>query len=271
MAKTTTIDTILPAGGRLQGTFKQEAGTSTKALIEINAQTLLEHAIIAVKRTNFTGRIAIIGPEEMANHPATNSADIVLQEGESGPANIRKGMKWLRENGGNERAERILILTTDLPFITLEAISDFINRCPEDADLCIPIYSKAEFMAAYPGCKAEFVRLKSGDWTTGCAFLVNPGAIERNWIHIEKVFAARKNQMVMARLLGAMMITRFVTRQLDIHHIERRCRTILGCSGVAVTGCDPALAFDIDDVDDYRYAIQHSINQRSPATCGAFR
>lgn len=250
----TQVDAILPAGGRIHGKFAQEAGASVKCLIEIDGSALLERAVLAVQSTGIVGRTVVIGPDEVASHHASRNADAALQEGRSGPENIRSGLHWLSEK--TSRAERVLILTTDLPFIAPAAILGFVERCPENADFCLPIYTRDEFLNAYPGCGAKFVRLQSGEWTTGCAFLVNPVAIESNWKHIERAFAARKSQVAMARLMGAMTIARQVTRRLDIHHVEKRCREILGCTGVAVTGCDPSLAFDIDDARDYHYAHQ---------------
>src|SRR5207244_12927664 len=95
------------------------------------------------------------------------------------------------------------------------------------------------FDERFPGTTSEFVRLRDGEWTMGCAFLVNPAAAVAHRIHIERVFDARKSQLAMARLLGPLFIARFVTRRLEIAHIEARCSQILGCAGAAVPDCDP--------------------------------
>ena len=82
------------------------------------------------------------------------------------------------------------------------------------------------------------------------AFLVRPDALRRSRVQIERVFAARKSQPAMARLLGPVFIARFLTRRLSVAHIEARCGHILGCRGQAVRGAAPELAFDIDTMDD---------------------
>jgi len=85
----------------------------------------------------------------------------------------------------------------------------------------------------------------------GCAFLVRPEALERNRETINKTFLARKSQIGMARLLGPLFVARFLTHRLTVADIERRCLSLLGCSGRGIRGCAPELAMDIDGPEDY--------------------
>lgn len=247
------VDAILPAGGRISGSFAAEAGSEIKALIEIGGRTLIDHAIGALRATHEVDRIVVIGPEDVA----ARDADMVLPEGETGPSNIYCGLDWLRES--NSETKRVLILTTDLPFVTSGAVTGFLDVCPKDADLCVPAIRREEFEGRYPGATSTYVKLRDGEWTLGCAFLVDAKAVAENRAHIDRGFNARKSQIAMARLLGPLVITRFLTRGLEIRHIEERCRRILGCTGAAVLGCDPALAFDIDELDDLQYARRRTL------------
>ena len=248
------IDVLLPAGGRIAGEFAEEAGVDVKALISIGGRTVLERTLDALRGTGLVRRAIVIGPDEIAKHTCARAADAVLPEGgNSGPANILKGIEWLHDTDGGS-ADRVLILTTDLPFLTSDAILRFLNSCPADSDLCAPLVSEAAFTSRFPGSENEYVRLADGSWTMGCGFLVNPQAIRANHDHMERVFAARKSQIGMARLLGLGFIVRFVTRRLTVAHIEQRCATMLGCSSRAVPGSPPELAFDMDHIGEYRYA-----------------
>jgi GTP:adenosylcobinamide-phosphate guanylyltransferase len=251
------LDAILPAGGRVSTHFAEEAQAYIKALITIGGETLLGWSLNALRGAGLVNRIVVIGPDEINCHSAAKLADCVLPEGDSGPENIFRGLEWLRQENGGGHADRALILTTDLPFITSRAITGFVQSCPSDADLCTPLYRRQEYESQFPGSRSAFVKLQDGEWTTGCAFLVNPEQVSRNRIHLERAFAARKSQLAMARLLGPLFIARFLTRTLRVQHIEERCARFLGCHGVGVMGCDPALAFDIDSEEDYRYAMRH--------------
>jgi hypothetical protein len=84
---------------------------------------------------------------------------------------------------------------------------------------------------------------------------MNPAAIMRNQVMIERVFAARRSQLGMARLLGPLFILRFLARRLTVRQVEAKCLQLLDCTGGAIRGCAPELGFDIDYPQDYEYAV----------------
>ena len=247
-----SVDVILPAGGRISGPFAEEAGTDIKALIRFDGRTLLEIAVESAREAGVVNRIVVIGPEEV-REKAASVADSVLAEAESGPANIFNGFRWLGEQPNP--AEQVLILTTDLPFVLPHSVSSFLASYPADVDICLPLFNRQEFEDRFPNLLNTYVRLRDGEWTIGCAFLVRRHALEQNRGHIDRLFAARKSVAGMVRLIGPLMIARFLTRSLRVKHLEARCAQMTGCTAAAVTGCDPALAFDIDDIRDYHYAL----------------
>jgi GTP:adenosylcobinamide-phosphate guanylyltransferase len=253
------IDVILPAGGRIEGEFAVECGTEIKALLSINGQTILERTLDALHATGRIGKIVVIGPQELDDHASTIRADVVLPEGKTGPDNIFQGLDWLREHAleNKDKPRHTLILTTDLPFITPSSITTFLDSCRSDADICVPIVEKKEFESCYPNSPNFYVRLRDGEWTLGCAFLLDPQAIQDHKPSIERVFEARKSQIKMARLLGPLFILRLLTRQLRVNDIAQKCEQILGCQGDAILGVAPELAFDIDLPEEYRYAVKY--------------
>lgn len=249
-----SLDVVLPAGGRIGGEFAAETGVEVKALVDVGGRTVLERTLDALRETGRVRRAVVIGPQEVRDHPCAELADAALPEGgNSGPANILRGIEWLHEQDGGY-ADRVLILTTDLPFLSPHAISTFVDSCPAGVDLCAPLVSKEAFEARFPGSGNQYVGLADGQWTLGCGFLVDPRAIAANRDHIEAVFAARKSQIGMARLLGLGFIIRFLTHRLSVAHIEARCTNMLGCSANGVPQSPPELAFDMDDLAEYRYA-----------------
>jgi len=250
-----SIDAILPAGGRISGDFARETGTEIKALIALCGRTLLERTLATLRATGRVGRIVVIGPREVVEHPCPHAADAALMEAGSGPANIVRGMEWLWNASGGRYPERILIITTDLPFLTAQAVTGFLDACPADVDVCLPLTRRREFEAGFPGLTIEYVRLRDGQWTMGCAFLVSPTAIANNRAMIERAFAGRKSQIAMVRLLGPLFIVRFLARRLTVADIERRGLQLLGCTGAGIRGCAPELALDIDQPQDYHYAL----------------
>ncbi len=249
------IDAILPAGGRISGEYAADTGERIKALLPVDGRTVLERTIDSLRGTGRIGRIVVIGPDDIAERHAADSADALLPETETGPGNIVRGLEWLYEANGRRHSERALIVTTDLPFLTPEAITGFLDACSE-ADICVPVLRRCEIIARFGGRRQPYVPLRDGWWTIGCVFLVNPESLARNREHLERVFARRKSALSMLRMLGPGMLMRFFTWRLRIPDIERYCQEMLGCSCAAIHGCAPELAFDVDSLEEYRWALE---------------
>ncbi len=246
------MDAILPAGGTLSGEFAAEAKTEVKALLRVGGVTLLERGIQALHETGRVRRIVVIGSEEVGAEALRLGVGAALTPGTSGPDNIFRGLDWLEQNGGEER---VLIVTTDLPFLSAKAVTDFCDRCPPDADLALPILTQAEFEAKFPGSPSEYVPLREDRYTLGSAALLRADTLRRNRSHLESVFSARKSQLGMARLLGLPFVVKFLLKRLSVEDIEARLRALLHCQGNAVPHSPAELALDIDTLEDYRYAL----------------
>jgi len=244
------FDVVIPAAGRLTGEWAAAAGTDVKALLRIGGVTIIER-MVPVLRDSGARRVVIVGPASLAEALPSLAVDAWLAEVGSAPANILVGLDWLREREGDEP---VLIATADLPFLSVDAVQGFLSACPSEADLCVPIISRASFRAKFPDTVDDYVHLADGDWTLGCLFRVRPAAISRNRAQLDRVFAARKSKLGMARLLGARFLVKFLLRRLTLAEITAKCESLLGCTGAVVLGCAPELAFDLDTVDEARYA-----------------
>ena len=279
------LDVILPAGGRITGEFAEMAGTDIKALIDFNGQTILRRAIHTLRATNRIGRIAVIGPAAVLAEAQNSGADLLLPEGDSGPDNILRGLHALRGKEKEKRREgeeenssfiphrssfsKVLILTTDLPFLTADALNTFLDACPSEADVAVPVVTEAEFSGRFPGTANEYVKLRDGGYTIGCAFVLNGETLLRNEAHLRALFAARKSQWQMARLVGFGTILKFATRRLTVEELEARASAIAGCRGVAVRHSPPELAYDIDLPAEYAYARQNAAEMLPPNQAAA--
>jgi GTP:adenosylcobinamide-phosphate guanylyltransferase len=250
------FDVLLPAAGRISGDYAQAAGHEIKALVKMGGCSVLERTIAALRETNRVARIAVIGPREMESHEDVRAADLFVLEGTSGPDNVFRGLEKLGYDAGNHA--RVLAVTTDLPFLSAPALNAFLDASDafQEADICLPTVEKRAFERAFPESCGEYVRLRDGSWTLGCAFLFRASVVAQIRPHAEAAFEARKNQLAMARLLGPMFIARFLTRRLDIPHVQTACERTLNCSGRVIKDAAPELAFDIDTLKDFRYATE---------------
>ncbi|AIE87520.1 nucleotidyltransferase family protein [Fimbriimonas ginsengisoli] len=251
----TSFDAILPAGGMIDADFAARVGTPNKALIELGGQTILARTLDALRSSGRVRQAIVIGTEEVLAHEDAGKADQTLPAGGSGPENILKGLKFL--TSGPNPPKKVLIVTTDLPFISGKVVNDYLDRCPDNRDISLPLITKAEYQARFPDSTSSFVPLKDNIWTAGCAYVMDVEAFQRALPHIEKVFDNRKSKLGMVKLLGPAFLVKFLTKQLTVPDIERKIQSMLGCSGTAVLNSPPELAFDIDALDDYEYALEH--------------
>lgn len=245
------LDVILPAGGRIPGPLVEEAGTDVKALLRIGRKTVLERTLQAVCATGRAGRVVVVGPPEVAPY-ADGLADVVLPETGSGSENILQGLRWLSAANGREHA---LIVTTDLPFLTPDALNAFLDACPRHLDLCVPVITREAFEARFSRAATRYARLRDGEWLIGCAVRVRPAALMGQDSLATRVFAARRSRIRMARMLGLSFLVRFLTKRLTLEQIQSKALEILGCTGSAIRVCPPELAFDIDYPEDYQQAV----------------
>lgn len=251
----TRFDVILPAGGRLSPEFASQVGVDNKALITFEGETILERTIRALKLTNRTNRIIVIGPKEVAESPGGRLADAVLEPLDSAPKNILNGLKHLMAL--ESPPQKVLVVTTDMPFLTPQLLNNFIDACPEDRDICIPLVTKESFIARFPGATASFIPLKDNTWTAGCAYVMDAAALQKCIPQFERVFANRKSKLGMAKLLGLKFLIKVITKTLTVPEVETKIQEMLGCTGKAIFNSPPELAYDIDDQEDYDFAVKH--------------
>ncbi|MCX6381776.1 MAG: nucleotidyltransferase family protein [Armatimonadetes bacterium] len=249
------VDVILPAGGRISGEFAEFAGVESKALIQWGERTILQRTLETFRALEGVNRVTVIGGGEVLEQAREYGVEGVVQEGSSGPENIFRGLEWLRAQ--ENPAERVVIATTDLPFLSPAAVAHFLNACRDEVHIGVPVIWGKTFDARFPGTVSEYVPLKEGQVTVGCVFQISPEALFRARKQIETLFEARKNIFAMARAVGMGTILRLLTRQLAVRHIEDRCQKAIGCSGYAVMDAHPELAYDIDTIEDYRIALKH--------------
>lgn len=250
-----TYDAILPAGGKIDAEFAKEVGTDYKALIMIDGKTILGRTLDALEGTGMVKSTIVIGPDEVLNHDDGQRATYKLPPGETGPDNIYRGLNQLLSEPAPP--QKVLVVTTDLPFLTPDVLSRFIQSCPADRDICVPLIRESDFHKRFPGTDATFVKLKDDVWTTGCAYVMDVNALRKAKPHIDRVFENRKSKMGMAKLLGPAFVLKWLTKRLTLVDVEAKIMNVLGCSGAAVTGSAPELAFDIDYPEDYHFAVRH--------------
>lgn len=247
-------DVILPAGGVLDDHFAKVALTPVKALIRTGDNLLILRALEALRLSGRSARIVVVGGDEVKG-AIGDKVDAVVPSGPSLPDNILNGLKALLAMPNPP--ERLLIVTTDLPFIDEKVLAKWLDTCPPGADFCGALVDRTAYEDRFPGSSSTWVKLADGHFTLGGVFLVRTTALRRAMPQIERVVAQRKSVRGMAGLLGTGFLFKVMTRRITVAECEAKVEEILGSKVSAVPASPPELAFDIDDIDDYEYALRN--------------
>ena len=237
----------ITAGGRVAGPLAEEIGTDVKALAPLSGAKLIDRAIEAAREAG-ARYIVVIGGAGVREH-CEGRVDEVIAELPNGRENIRLAIQ-------SGRDEPLLLLTSDLPFISGTATRDFVTRAA-GSDLALPLASERDYTATYPGAPDHVTQVGNERVANGSIVYFGPGVAPRVLDVSQRLFEARKSLWRMAALLGPALLLRFAARRLKIEHVEGRAKRILGVNARAVRDASPTLCYDIDTIEDYRYALEY--------------
>lgn len=237
----------ITAGGRVDGPLAAAIGTRVKALAPFAGGKLIDTSISAARAAG-AKRVAVIGGSEVREHCAP-LADLLIDEASAGRDNVRLAMQSAAD-------EALLFLTSDLPFVTGDAAHAFMERAL-GCDVAIPLAREDAYRYAYPGAPPHITRIGKERVASGSVVYFAAGAAPRVLETAQRLFEARKSLFGMARLLGPALLLRFLLNRLEIEDVEKRAHDVLGIQARAVRDASPALCYDVDTLDDYRFALEH--------------
>lgn len=259
------IDAIVLAGAANTGPLRTVSTVKYEAMIPINGRPMLLYVLVALLRSRKIGNILVVGPEELASVQSDLPADDAgrvqfVPSGDSILDNLLRGLDAVGKK------DRVLVVTSDVPLLTSDAVDDFIERChATEADVYYPIISKEVSAAKYPDAERTYVNLKEGTFTGGNLALVNPEALSRGRRVMEQAFQMRKKPVKLARLLGFRFILKFGMRRLSLPEIEERAAEILGYRGIAVPSPYPEIGLDVDKPSDIQI-VERALQEGSDSS-----
>jgi GTP:adenosylcobinamide-phosphate guanylyltransferase len=242
------MNAVITAGGRVDGEYAREAGTTIKALARVRGVSMLERAIGAARGAGAT-HITVVGGSEV-RAACVPGVESIIDESDDGSENMLRAL----QAGGNGA---LLYLTSDLPFITAGALQSFVGAVPPGT-LGMPIASIAAFERRFPAAPPFGITLGRERVVNGGVFVLPPGGAARLTELAPAFFAARKSPWAMAGLLGPSLLLRFALRRLGVAELEAQARDRLGFPARAIRDCSPELCYDADKVQEYRYACGQS-------------
>ncbi|HLJ60941.1 MAG TPA: NTP transferase domain-containing protein [bacterium] len=215
-----------------------------KAFAPLCGRTMVEFVLDALRGTNRTRRIILVGPETPP--PALAAVvDVTVRERGGLLENLAAALAELPGDAP------VLAVAADVPLLTPLAVSAFLDAALAlDADIVYGVVPRADVMRVYPDARKTFVRLRDGVFTGGSLVLLRPRAFERARPVLERAIRARKRPWDLARLFGPATLLGLATGRLRISGLEARVATIAGVRARAVICHEPEIAVDVDRAED---------------------
>ncbi|MBZ4666417.1 nucleotidyltransferase family protein [Mahella sp.] len=249
------LNAIILAGDNEDG---HSALEGNKALMLIDDKPMIEYIIDALRSTPYVGKIAVVGPAEKLKPVIGDKVDYIIPQGSSMLENASKGIEVFASD------EHVLILTSDIPMITPDAVEDFIKRSEAvKADFCYPVVNKEINERQFPGIERTYVKLKDGTFTGGNIIYISPAVFQRCKDFAEKLIEFRKEPIKTARLLGIGLLIKLVLGIGTIQQIEQRFGQILNITAKAIISDYPEIGNDVDKPSDIDIVIKYFSQSKS--------
>ena len=238
------VDAVILAGGG-----EIEPGTGVKGMLNIGSRMMEEYVIEALDKSKYIDQIVLVGPEAMKENCMIQGllfalpGNTILESFSNGLEALNGSQAW------------ILACTGDIPFLTSEAVDDFIDQCRErEADFYYPIIRRETAEERFPNAKRTYASLRDGTFTGGNLFLLRRGIVERCLSVAAEFIKYRKNPAALARLVGFGMLCKYFFGQLSIAEAERRVSQLVGARGSAVITSYAEIGVDVDKPSDLELA-----------------
>lgn len=250
-------DAIILAGGESSSELRKIAPYDNEALIIIGNYPMICYVYKALRSSAYIRNIVISGPKEALKNIFSREESIYFAPAGSNAVESFKNAVDVLKNEGNI-TEKILILPTDIPFITTEAIDDFLRRSEATgADFCYPVTEKKVNEAKFPGVRRTYVSLKEGVFTGGNLFMLRVSIIDQILDMAGKLVDRRKNPVAMAKLFGFGLIFSYFTGRLSIDAAEKRFNQVIGINAKAIISPYAEVGVDVDKPSDLELAQKY--------------
>jgi len=242
------VDVIVLAGEKKDNSNSNGEEKINKAFYKIKDKHMIEYVVETLRKTSCIGRIAVVGPKDKLEAVIGDIVDNIIEGTDSIVSNVLLALDYFPEE------RELLIVTSDIPMITKEAIEDFIARCRQkDVDLCYSIVDRKVNDRKYPGVRRTYARLWEGQFTGGNVFYFNPKVVDKCKDFVEQMLEYRKSPTKMARVLGFGFLLRLALGILTINAIQRKCESLLGIRGAAIVSPYPEIGNDVDRLSDLEF------------------
>lgn len=243
------MDAVILGGAENSGALKKSADARYEAQIEITGRPMIDFVVAALEKLECIDRVVVVAAEEVAARLKGNKIWKVVPPGPDMVESLHRALSYLR------RGEHVLVLTSDIPLITAEALRDFLQQCRKrEADIYYSLVPRQVIEERFKGVQRTYVRLKDGTFTGGNVVLLNPDAVLAYSDYLRQAVQLRKHPLKLCRLLGIKFFLKFLGGRLTVSEIEVRVEELIKLKGAGIVSLHPEIGIDVDKPSDLQFA-----------------
>lgn len=246
----TVIPAVVLAGAPAEQDFRAKYSISHRAEIPLGGKMMIQYVLDALRGSSHVGSICVVGDIQC------EGADKIIPSAGSLIDNLIAGVNECSGDDG-----LVLVVTSDIPMLTSEAVEDFIARCGEsEADFYYSIISKEVNDQQFPGMKRTYAKTADGIFTGGNIMLVRSRVIAENGGIIRELLAARKSPIKLAGIIGMGFLVRALLAQtvwpgaLKIAFVEETVGRIMKGRMKGVPTPYAEIGADVDKLEHVEFA-----------------
>lgn len=243
------MDAIILGGALNKGALRESDDQKYEAAIKIHDQPMVQYVLAALEKMQSIEQMIMVAPEEMADSIVSKKRLEFVPPGDSMVDSLLRALSRL------DTDKHVLVLTSDIPLITPEALEDFLQQCAKrEADIYYSFVPKEAIEEKYPGVHRTYVRLLDGTFTGGNVVLINPQVVLARRQRILQAVQLRKHPVKLCRMLGFKFFLKLMIGRLSVAEIEKRVGEILGFIGAGIVSKYPEVGVDVDKPSDLELA-----------------
>lgn len=237
------LTAVVLAGGGAGDAVAAAAGVEAKALLPVSGRPLAAFVLDALTGSGRVDEVVYVGP----GAAQLGGYDLVpVPSGRRFEDSLALGLGAALGRGARE----VLVATADVPWVTPDAVARFVDGARAlGAQLVYPVVAEADMAREFPEQRRTYARLRDGRFTGGNLALVAAEAVPALLPLVSRAFAARKDPLRLAALVGLGVLLRLVTGTATIATLEARVGRLLGVSARALRTADASVAADVDRLD----------------------
>lgn len=230
------VEAIVLAGGKPSDPLAQRFSVAAKTLVPYKGRPLVEYTLESLTQSGL--EVIFVGPK--ANlYPSPKQS---LPDRGGIIENLEAGL-------GVASANRVLVATGDMPFLTPEAVRWVLNNAPQ-AGFVYCVIAKETIEKRFPGMRRTYARVREGSFTGGNIVLIDKALFYSALPLLKRALALRKQPLALAQMVGFGTLLQVVLGLAAIPGLETRVSQILGVPARALVTPYAEVGVDIDKEED---------------------